>query len=103
MTAEEAKKPENESEVRSQLAIHAKHDRKHPDLDIGDKVFLYKKKKAFVKERVSTWEDGSRKVVDIDVAHGQTYYKLSGKDQSYEWYVRSNIHRLPEEQQDRHD
>ena len=43
MTAEEARKPENEADVRSQLAIHAVHKRKYPDLKVGDKVLRFKK------------------------------------------------------------
>ena len=62
MTAEEARKPENEAEVKTQLAMHAVHKRTYPDIEVGDYVLRFKKKKTFSKERVSTWEDGHREI-----------------------------------------
>ena len=99
MTAEEAKKPENEAEVKTQLAMHAVHKRKYPDLQVGDYVLRFKKKKTFSKERVSTWEDGHRIVKAIKEAHGQKFYKLDNTPPN-EWYIRANLWRLPESRQE---
>ena len=75
MTAEEATKPQNEADVRTQLAIHAKHEVKYPEIKVGDKARIFQKKKQFAKERVSTWEDAIRTVVKIKERHGQSSIK----------------------------
>ena len=96
MTAQEALKPQNEADVRTQLAIHAKHNRQYPPLEVGDVVRVFQKKKQFAKERVSTWEDGTRVVKEIKEEHGQKFYKVDNLD---DWFIRSNLYRLPQERQ----
>ena len=98
MTAEEARKPENEAEVKTQHAMHAVHKRKYPDLKIGDRVLRFKKKHTFAKERQSTWEDGAREVNGIQETHGQKFYHLDNTFKN-EWYIRANLWRLPESRQ----
>ena len=96
ISAKDANKPENEADVRTQLVIHKKHDRKYPELGIGDRVRVFKKKKTFDKERVSNWEDGYRTVQAITESHGQKFYKVDNVDKPF---IRSNLYKLPVEQQ----
>ena len=95
MTAEDATKPENEADVRTQLAIHAKHERKYPPIEVGDKVKVFKKKHQFAKERVGTWDDTLRKVDQIEEIHGQKRYHVP----IIGWVIRSDLYKLPEARQ----
>ncbi len=49
----EAEKPENESDVKTNLEINAIHRRKYPVIEEGDEVRTYRKKKL---ETRSGWE-----------------------------------------------
>ena len=76
MTPYDARKPKNELEVKHNIILKAKHNRKYPDINVGDKAKIYTKKKIFHKEHVSVWSKDSYEVVSIDVTHGQQFYKL---------------------------
>ena len=45
--------------VKQNLELHTKHDRLHLNINIGDKVKIYTKKKRFDKERKSVWSSDS--------------------------------------------
>ena len=88
MTPDDAVKPENEYDVKTNLEIKAKHNLKYPVLDIGDTVRAYKKRPKFAKERVGDYEDGTRKVMGISTSMGQKFYKLDNDDHQY---IRADI------------
>ena len=88
MTPDDAVKPENEYDVKTNLEIKAKHDLKYPVLDIGDTVRAFKKRPKFSKERVGDYEDGTRKVEGISTSMGQKFYKL---DNDSHQYIRADI------------
>ncbi len=88
MTPNDAVKPENEYDVKTNLEIKAKHDLKYPVLEIGDTVRAFKKKPKFSKERVGDYEDGTRKVEGISTSLGQNFYKLDSDDHQY---IRADI------------
>ncbi|MFM7983972.1 MAG: hypothetical protein ACKPKO_32070, partial [Candidatus Fonsibacter sp.] len=46
LTPNEARKPQNELTVYLNMTLKAKHIRKYPDINIGDKVFICMKRKA---------------------------------------------------------
>ena len=54
-TPHEAKQKDNHMNVKIKLELHAKHKRKYPEINIGDSVRVFQKKKAFDKERVNRW------------------------------------------------
>ena len=78
MTPEQATDPKNEAHVRAMLEINAIRKRKYPDIKVGDRVKIYKKKKVFDKERISVWTELSYEVEDIKDEKGQDFYYLSG-------------------------
>ena len=88
MTPDDAVKPENEYDVKTNLEIKAKHDLKYPVLDIGDTVRAFKKRPKFSKERIGDYEDGTRKVEGISTSMGQKFYKLDNDDHQY---IRADI------------
>ena len=67
----EAEKPENEFDVKTNLEINAVHRRKYPDIEVGDEVRTYRKKKFGDKERMGNFAEGNRKVKEITKSLGQ--------------------------------
>ena len=47
------------------LEINAVHKRKYPDLKVGDRVKIYKKKDKLDKERISVWSEETYEVEEI--------------------------------------
>ena len=82
-TPNEAMKPPNKIDVKLNLELRAKHLRKYPEVKVGDKVRVYKKRKDFAKERVSIWEPEDRTVEEISDYRGQPFYKVNGKHHEY--------------------
>ena len=82
-TPNEARKPENELTVYLNMTVKAKHNRRYPDINIGDKVFIYMKRQAHQKSHVSLWSDVSYEVEDISTAHGISFYKTTARDKPF--------------------
>ena len=76
MTPYEAELKKNEAQVRTMLEINATRKRKYPDLKVGDKVKLYKKKDKLDKERISVWLPKVFEVEDIKHEKDQEFYYL---------------------------
>ena len=79
LTPKEAKKPENELKVKANIAMNATKTRKYPDLEVSNKVKVFKKKDKLDKERVSNWQDKTHTVSKITTTLGQKYYHLEGR------------------------
>jgi hypothetical protein len=69
--------------VKINLFLKSHQSRKYPDLDKGDKVKIYKKRKPGEKERVSLWSDNAYEIEDISTSFGQKFYKLVGLERDY--------------------
>ena len=77
MTPAEARKPKNEAIVKANLQMRATHNRKYPELKVGDKVKVFRKKtKAQEKERFSIWAPRAWTIKDIKEEKGQDLYFL---------------------------
>ena len=83
MTPKEARKPSNELRVRLNLASKAKKNRMYPDLDKGDEVKIFKKRKPNEKERVGNWSSNIYTVERVDEKLGQKYYFVNGMERAY--------------------
>ena len=57
-----AKKPDHIFEIKSNLEMHRVKKRKYPEVEEGDEVRVYTKKKNFQKERVPIWSENKYKV-----------------------------------------
>ena len=77
MTPYEAKKDKKMLNAKQHLELHARHDRLYLDINVGDKVKIYTKKKIFGKQHKSVWSVESYNVDSIDSSHGQLFYKTS--------------------------
>ena len=63
-------------DVKVKLELHAKKKRKYPDINVGDSVRVYQKKKIFDKERVPRWTAETYKVENITEDFGRKFYKV---------------------------
>ena len=77
LTPNEAKKEKNEFRAKLNVASKARKDRIYPELEVGSKVKIMRKKRTGEKERTSHWLQGEYIVEAIEEKLGQTYYKLS--------------------------
>ena len=78
LTPAEAKLDKNRLQTKMNLELHRISKRKYPNVEVGDKVKLYKKKGRFDKENVSVWLPQTHDVALIIESMGQKYYHISG-------------------------
>ena len=76
LTPNDARKKDNEFKARLNVSIQAKKKRTYPELDVGNKVRIMRKKGISEKERTSHWLKGEYAVEKVSKRLGQTYYKL---------------------------
>ena len=67
-------------DVKNNIELQASFTRKYPELEIGSKVKIYKKKTLGQKERVSRFRPAIFTINNITEQHGQKYYNLQDKD-----------------------
>ena len=82
-TPNDAVKPSNKLDVKLNLELVAKRLRKYPEVKVGDKVRVFKKRKDYAKERISIWDSEDRTVEEIIEYNGQPFYKVNGKQHEY--------------------
>ncbi len=80
MTPDDATKPENVYDVKTNPEINARHDREYPVLEVGDVVRRFKKMEKFQKECTGDCEEGTWRVVAVSKSMGHTFYKLYNDD-----------------------
>ena len=83
MTPHDASLDKNSLNVKLKLEMNRKNNRKYPDINIGDKVKIYRKKKQFAKERVSVWSDGIYSINKIEETMGQQFYYVDGLHKAF--------------------
>ena len=76
-TPNEARKKENEFKSVLNVSMKAKKEKIYPELKVGDKVKILRKKAITEKERTSHFLKGEYTVEGISKKLGQNYYKLS--------------------------
>ena len=79
----EARKPGNQFKVKLNLAMKGKKNRVYPELDVGDEVKIFRKRKPNEKERVSNWSQNIYTIENIENKLGQNYYRVEGNDRQY--------------------
>jgi hypothetical protein len=80
MTPAKAREPKNRLDVKFNLELQRKHNRMYPDVNVGDKVRIYKKKSKFAKERVGVWTNTIHTVEDIKESQGQNFYYVKDRE-----------------------
>ena len=79
----EAKNKKNEFEVKLNISLQAKRNRTYPEVDVGDRVKIMRKKGISEKERTSHWVRTPQTVKRIDKKLGQNYYFLDDDKRGY--------------------
>ena len=93
MTPVEARKKENTLQVKVNLEMGRNKSRKYPELNVGDTVrIFFKKRTQKKKENVSNWSDKKYKVVRTSESFGQTYYHLENETRTY---LRHDLLKVP--------
>ena len=82
-TPKEARKPSNELSVRLNIASSGKRNRIYPDLDKGDEVKIFRKRKPNEKERVGNWSNKVYTVERIEKKLSQSHYHVEGMERPY--------------------
>ena len=78
MTPNEARKGKNMLKAKMNVSSQARKDKLYPEIKVGDKVKIMRKKAITEKERTSHWLQGEYEVKEILKKLGQTYFKLEG-------------------------
>ena len=80
ITLGDVTKPKNAVEVKRNIITHAKFTRDYPEVNLGDTVRIYRKRKPMDKQQKSVWLEGRYTVQEIRGINGQNCYVTS-------WYV----------------
>jgi transposase InsO family protein len=94
-TPNDAKKPENRLEVRMNMEDRAKREKRYDDIQVGDKVRVFRKRKHLSeKESTLLWSKVAYEVVKVDdnPNAGKLYY-IAGNDKPF---IRSQILKVRE-------
>ena len=83
MTPVEARKKENEFNVKLNISAKAVRNRTSPDVEIGDEVKLARKKGITEKQQSSHWLKEIFTVKKNEEKLNQTYYYLENRDRGY--------------------
>ena len=83
MTPTEAKKPRNEYKVKMELGFKVKRNRIYPELDKGDEVRIFRKKRPNEKERVGNYTKTSYTIERIEKKLGQNYYYIENYNKPF--------------------
>ena len=76
-TPNEARKKENELKSKLHVSIEARKRKVYPELEVGSKAKVLRKKGIIEKERTSHFKEKNT-VKKISIKMGQKYYDLEG-------------------------
>ena len=83
LAPKEAVKGEKNLKAKVNMTINATRTRKYPELNVSNKVKIYRKRRTGEKERTSNWSNETYEVEGIEKKLGQTYFKTSQGDRLY--------------------
>ena len=96
MTPAEALDDRKEFEVRTNLEIRRKKFRRYPELEVGDKVRVFRKRGTFAKEDTGVWDKDPTVITRIvkSPITGQTMYYVRSATVMNKPFVRSEIWKI---------
>ena len=77
MTPNTARNKDNEFRARLNILMKARKEKLYPEINVGDKVKIIRKKAITEKERTSNFLQGEYTVEEITQSLGQTYFKMA--------------------------
>ena len=75
--------PKHQLEVSLNLGMKAKRNRAYPDLNVGNEVKIFGKRRPNEKERVGVWTKQTYKIAKIEKKLGQEYYYIENYDRAF--------------------
>ena len=84
-TPKEARKPSNQFKVKIDSTMKGKKNRAYPELDVGDEVKIFSKRKPgqIRKKRANNWSQNICTIENIENKFGQNYYRVEGNSRQY--------------------
>ncbi|MFM7980590.1 MAG: hypothetical protein ACKPKO_14855, partial [Candidatus Fonsibacter sp.] len=83
LTPKDARLPSNELTAYVSMSLQAKHQKKNPEIKVGDKVYIYTKRTNMQKSHVSVWSDIAYEEIDISHSHGITLYNTTAREKMF--------------------
>ena len=83
MTPKEAMKEKNELKAKQNMTNQATRTRKYPNISVGDKVRIYRKRKVGEKERVGIWGKETHEIDKIEERNNQSNFYVKGSNRPY--------------------
>ena len=83
MTPKEAMKEKNELKAKQNMTNQATRTRKYPNISVGDKVRIYRKRKVGEKERVGIWGKETHEIEKIEERNNQSNFYVKGSNRPY--------------------
>ena len=83
LTPKDARKPSNQFKVKLNITMKGKKNRVYPELDVGDEVKIFRKRKPNEKERVGNYSQNIYTIENIENKLGQNYYRVEGNERQY--------------------
>ena len=83
LTPKDARKPSNQFKVKLNITMKGKKNRVYPELDVGDEVKIFRKRKPNEKERVGNYSQNIYTIENIENKVGQNYYRVEGNERQY--------------------
>ena len=77
MTPNKARNKDNEFRARLNILMKARKEKLYPEIKVGDKVKIIRKKAITEKERTSNFLQGEYTVEEITQSLGQTYFRMA--------------------------
>ena len=77
MTPNKARNKDNEFRAGLNILMKARKEKMYPEIKVGDKVKIIRKKAITEKERTSNFLQGEYTVEEITQSLGQTYFKMA--------------------------
>ncbi len=80
MTPHQARHPSNTLNVKLSMEIKAKRNRRYKELEVGDKVRIFSKRKPNEKERVNLYSDRAYEIDNTIESSGLKFYHVNNRD-----------------------
>ena len=80
MIPADATKADNRFDVKLNLELKAKRDRKYPPLAVGDRVKIMLRYNKFRKEHNPLYSDTKHEIEKIEQKHGLNVYIVNGRE-----------------------
>ena len=80
MIPKDARMKKNELDVKMNILLQAKSNRKYPAVEVSDKMKLMRKKAITEKERTNNYLKEIFKIEKLEKRLGQNYFHLEGRN-----------------------